>query len=380
MDLLMTLANQAGVAIKNAQLYTEVLLANEYIQNIVETLESGVVAINASGRVSMFNRAAERLVGLEAAAVRGSPADVLPAPLAALLRATAADGTPQIQPELALAVDQRVRPVMCTTSPLRDPGGCPVGAVAVFSDLTPVKELEHERRRGEQLAQFEALASSIAHEIKNPLVAIKAFAQLIPRRLHDGRFVDEFSRVVTREIGRMERLVDRLRMLSRPGGRPQQRIDLRAPLTEAIEFLQPSLEDKGIRLESVLGSQPALVVGDHAEMEALFVNLLLNGHDVTPPGGLVRVRLQAGGDTILVSVADSGPGVPPEHLDRIFDPFFTTKARGTGLGLTICAGIAEGHRAKLRAVNEPGGGAVFTFEIPAAALSDPIPAEVKTGG
>jgi two-component system nitrogen regulation sensor histidine kinase GlnL len=378
MDLLMTLANQAGIAIKNAQLYTEVLLANEYIQNIVETIESGVVAVNAGGRVSMFNRAAERLVGLEAATVRGGPVDALPVPLTALLKATVTEGTPQTQPEIALAVDRIVRPVMCTTSPLRDAAGSPVGAVAVFSDLTPVKELERERRHGEQLAQFEALASSIAHEIKNPLVAIKAFAQLIPRRLQDERFVDEFSRVVTREIGRMERLVDRLRMLSRPGERPKQRIDVRASLAEALEFLQPSFEERRIRLEADLGAQAALVLGDHAELEALFVNLLLNGQEAASPGGLVRVVLRNTEETVTVSVADSGPGIPPEHLERIFDPFFTTKARGSGLGLTICAGIAAGHRAKLRAVNEPGGGAVFTLDIPAALLADPAADEVKT--
>jgi signal transduction histidine kinase len=380
MDLLMTLANQAGIAIKNAQLYTEVLLANEYIQNIVETIESGVVAVNASDRVTMYNRAAEHLVGLAAIGVLGGRADVLPVPLTTLLAATVNDGIPRTQPEIALTVNQVIRPVMCTTSPLRDPTGLPVGAVAVFSDLSPVKELEHERRRGEQLAQFEALASSIAHEIKNPLVAIKAFAQLIPRRLQDERFVGEFSRVVTREIGRIEQLVDRLRMLSSgPGERPRHRIDLRVSLLEAVEFLKPSFEERRIALEADLGSQPSLVLGDHAELEALFVNLLINGQEATPSGGVVRVVLRVEGETVMVSVSDSGPGIPPEHLGRIFDPFFTTKASGSGLGLTICAGIAKGHRAKLRAVNEPGGGAVFTLEIPAALIADPAPDEVKIG-
>ena len=112
------------------------------------------------------------------------------------------------------------RPVICTTSPLREPAGAVLGAVAVFSDLTPVKELEAARRRAERLAYFELLASGIAHEIKNPLVSIKTFAQLLPRRRHDDRFVEDFGRIADREIGRMEQLLERLRRLARPHDTP----------------------------------------------------------------------------------------------------------------------------------------------------------------
>ncbi|MGH7392648.1 MAG: sensor histidine kinase, partial [Candidatus Rokuibacteriota bacterium] len=241
-----------------------------------------------------------------------------------------------------------------------------LGAVAVFSDLTPVKELEAERRRVERLAYFEILASSIAHEIKNPLVAIKTFAQLIPRRHTDEEFVDEFSRVVTREIGRMERLVERLRTLARPSDRPKQRVDLGGPLGDAVEFLRPVFDEKRIALTVSLGEPPRAVIGDAGELESLFLNLLMNAFEATPPGGTVAVHLAAGSGQFLVTVADSGPGIPPELVDHVFDPFITTKPRGSGLGLTICAGIAAAHRAKLRAANRPAGGALFTVEFPIA--------------
>ena len=236
LDLLMTLANQAGIAIKNAQLYAAVVVANEYIENIAATIESGVIAIDAAGRVAMFNRAAEQLTGLAAETTKGGPAAALPACLAEPLLATAGDGQARTQPEVELATvaptaeGPASRPVICTISPVRDPVGAVLGAVAVVSDLTPLKELEVERRRAEQLAYFQALASGIAHEIKNPLVAIKTFSQLLPRRRGDARFLEEFGRISTREIDRMQRLVDRLRTLSRPAGGPRHPIDVRVPL------------------------------------------------------------------------------------------------------------------------------------------------------
>jgi two-component system sensor histidine kinase AtoS len=255
-------------------------------------------------------------------------------------------------------------PVICTVSPIRDPIGIVLGAVAVFSDLTPLKELEVERRRAERLVYFQTLASGIAHEIKNPLVAIKTFTQLLPRRPGDARFLEEFGRISTREIARIQRLLDRLRTLSRPAGAPRHPVDVRAPLTEAVELMQPALEEKGLTMTVELGAEPCIVLGNHQEMEELFLNLLLNAHEATPSGGAVTVEVTRGEMQALVAVADSGPGIPAELLERVFEPLFTTKARGSGLGLAISSGIAQAHGARLRAGNRPTGGAVFTVEFP----------------
>jgi PAS domain S-box-containing protein len=366
LDLLMTLANQAGIAIKNAQLYTQVVLVNEYIEKIVKTIESGVVAVDEAGHVAMFNPAAERLTGLSAGQVQNQPVDVLPSDLSTILRNTVADGLERTEPEISLQADGVSRPVICTTSQLREPTGVVLGAVAVFSDLTPFKQLENERRRAERLAYFEVLASSLAHEIKNPLVAIKAFAQLVPRRHKDEKFVDEFNRIVTREIGRMERLVERLRALSRPSDRPKVVLDIRGPLGHAVEFLRPAFDEKRIGLNAAFGTEPRTVVGDAPELEELFINLLMNAHEATSPGGSVSIELKVTAEATVVTVADSGPGIPPELLEHVFDPFVTSKPHGSGLGLTISAGIAAAHRAKLLPSNLPGGGALFTVEFPVA--------------
>jgi len=367
LDLLMTLANQAGIAIKNAQLYARVVLANEYINNIVATLESGVVAIEATGEIALFNRAAAQLTGIPAQTALGQPVTILPAPLSQPLQASLAEGRAYAQPESELSDGTVTRPIISTTSPLRDPDGAVLGAVSVFSDLTPLKELEAGRRRAERLAYFEMLASGIAHEIKNPLVAIKTFIQLLPRRQTDAKFVEEYGRTAAREIARMERLLERLRTLSRPSGRPRHALDLRLPVSDAIEAIRPTVGEKSICVSAALGHEPCVILGDHAELEQLFLNLLVNAYEATSPGGMLRVELAITGGRPTVAIVDTGPGVPGELLERVFEPFFTTKEQGSGLGLAICAAIAQTHGARLQAANRQAGGAVFTVEFPALA-------------
>ncbi len=366
LDLLMTLTHQAGVAVKNAQLYAQVVLAKEYINSIVATIKSGVVAIDAAGQITLFNRAAGQLTGIPADRALEQPVSVLPGCLSEALRSGVADGRALTQPEIQLSDGTVTRPIICTTSPLIEPTGAVLGAVAVFSDLTPLKELEAGRRHAERLAYFEMLASGIAHEIKNPLVAIKTFTQLLPRRHTDARFVEEFGRIVTREIDRMERLLERLRTFSRPSGRPRHALDLRLPITDALEAMRAAFEEKNIVVSVALGREPCTILGDHAELEQLFLNLLMNAHEATPPRGMLRVELAVSGSRATAAVIDTGPGVPAALLERVFEPFFTTKHQGSGLGLAICAAIAQTHGATLKITNRRTGGAVFTVELPIA--------------
>jgi two-component system NtrC family sensor kinase len=167
----------------------------------------------------------------------------------------------------------------------------------------------------------------------------------------------------------MERLAGRLRTLSRPDQRPRHVLDVRAPRVDALECVQAALDEKRIVLSVTLGERSSFVLGDDAELEELFLNLLVNAHEATPPGGTITVEVRATDTSAAVSIGDSGPGIPAELIERIFDPFFTTKKQGSGLGLAICAGIAQSHLARLRATNSTGGGAVFLVEFPVTAPS-----------
>src|SRR5205823_6934903 len=379
LNLLMTLANQAGVALKNAQRYAEVVVAHEYAARIVASIGSGVVAVNRAQEITLFNHAAAALTGFSPVNINDRLTLVLPAPLRDALRTAVSKGGVVNVPEVTLSVETGSAPVTLTASPVRDLSGGIVGAVSVFSDLTPVRELEMERRKAEKLAYFEMLAAGIAHEIKNPLVAIKTFVQLLPRRQSDPEWMENFGRVTIREIVRIEQLLERLRTLGTPSTRPRVRLDLRAPVAEAVEFLEPLLAEKETHLRTKVPAESLPIVADHDGVKQLVLNLLLNAHEATPPTGTVTVELVCESDMAMLTVSDTGDGIPLDLLGHIFDPFVTTKAQGTGLGLAISAAMAALHGGTLRAVNNSDGGARFTLTLPLAPQLVPRSEERRVG-
>jgi len=369
-DLLATLANQSAVAIRNAQNHQRVVQVNEELEKILGTIESGVIALGRKGKITLFNRAAERLTNVPAQAARGRAADCLPPPLPELLAEAALDGQSRPQEELYLpdAAGQLV-PLMCSTSPVLNPQGVVTGAVAVLADLSRLKELEHEKRRAERLASLEAIASGLVHEIRNPLVAIKTFTQLLPIRYHDEEFRERVYRVSDREIRRIEDLLTRFRTLSSASSQPMEPVDISGPMQDTLETLQPRFEEQRIRLRLVADGTPRRIQGNASQLEQLFLNLCLNALEAMEPGGELTVRVadlsEGGGSTLLVEISDTGSGIPEELLPTLFNPFVTSKAHGTGLGLAICRSIADAHRARLSARNNADrAGATFTIEFP----------------
>jgi len=343
---------------------------NEQMNKVLETIESGVVAVGPRGRITLFNRAAEQLTGTATKLVHGRSPECLPAPLAELLTSTAADGQPRSHIEFSLpsAAGQLV-PLMCSTSPLRGPGQAILGAVAVLNDISRLKELEQEKRRAERLASIEAITSGLIHEIRNPLVGIKTYAQLLPSRGTSEEFRDMFSRAAGREIGRIDDLLNRFRTMSRASHHPMETVDVSVPLRDTLETLHAEMEDRQIRLRQVGDAAHSSVVGNASQLQQLFLNLCLNAIQAMEPGGELTVRVadlsEGGGRTLIVEVADTGPGIPEDLLATVFDPFVTTKPHGTGLGLAICRGIADAHHARLGARNNVGRpGCTFTVEFP----------------
>jgi PAS domain S-box-containing protein len=369
-DLVSTLASQAAIAMNNAQLYREVLLANEHIENIVETMESAVIAVTAHGTVTLFNSAAERLTGLKAAHMKGRSASDLPATVSQPIVATLKDGTPRLQVETLIRNNGGdFCPAIYSTSTLRDRSETILGVVAVFSDLTKLKELEAEKRRTERLASIGAFVSGIAHEIKNPLVAIKTFAELLPERFTEEDFRHEFSKVAIREIERIDELVGRLRGLVTPQPQELNPVDLREPIEETLSLLRGQLEQSRIRVTTHYNATGVFVAADRAQLKQLFLNVLLNAVEAMVGGGDIIIRLgrrkTAQESTLTVEIQDSGAGIPQHLLGTIFDPFITTKSHGSGLGLSICRGIAEAHRASIAAQNNLNGvGATIIMEFP----------------
>jgi signal transduction histidine kinase len=307
---------------------------------------------------------------LEAEALRGKSLDQLPASLAEALREAAAGAKPRTQVEMI--VNNRVGdpvPIISSSSALRDRSGALLGAVAVFSDLSRLKELEREKWRAERLASIGALASGIAHEIKNPLVAIKTFAELLPERFTDEDFHGDFSKVVVREIDRIDSLVGRLRGLT-PNAQRLVPLDVVRSIQETLSLLRAQLEQAKITVATSYQREVPLIAGDPDQLRQLFLNVFVNAIEAMKSHGQLKVRVAdhkaLGSRVVSVEIEDSGSGIPSNLVSKIFDPFVTTKETGSGLGLSICRGIADVHRAAIYATNsETGQGAVIVIEFPA---------------
>jgi two-component system NtrC family sensor kinase len=372
-DLLETLTSQAAVTMKNAQLYREVVLVNEYVDNILSTMESGVIAINTAGNISLFNPAAERLTGSYRANVQGKSYRCLPKALASPLRDALEAKIPRSQFETsAIAVDGTTVPLVCSTTLLHQKDGGTHGVMIVFSDLTRLKELEREKRRAERLAAFGALASGVAHEIKNPLVAIRTFAELLPERFADTEFREDFARVVTSEIARIDDLVGRLRGIAAITPQHVITVDIREPIVDTLTLLRGKLEQTRTSVRWDVTEPGSFVAVEEAQLKQLFLNLFLNAIEAMGSEGelVIRVFRQElrGAQWVVAEVTDTGPGIPDALRARIFDPFFTTKPRGSGLGLAICRGIIDAHSGTIRAENRTDrSGTRLIVELPITA-------------
>ena len=370
LDLISTLVSQATIALQNAQLYKQVVIANEYIENILSTMESGVIAIDPGGTITLFNSAAEEMTQLKAEALRGESLEQLPTPLAEALRDAAAGVKPLTQVEMVVTNSSgHPVPIISSASALRDRPGGLLGAVIVFSDLSRLKELEREKWRAERLASIGALAAGIAHEIKNPLVAIKTFAELLPERFNDEDFHGDFSKVVVREIERIDSLVGRLRGLT-PNSQRLIPLDIVRAIQETLALLRAQLEQARIVVTTSYQRAIPLIAGDADQLRQLFLNVFVNAVEAMRLGGQLSIRVAEhkalGSRVAVVEVEDSGTGIPENLVSKIFDPFVTTKERGSGLGLSICRGIADSHKATIYAMNSTTGrGALIVIEFPA---------------
>lgn len=371
-DLVSTLVNQAAVAMKNAHLYREVVRVNEYVDNILSTMASGVIAVDASGHISLSNPAAERLTGMSLKGRPSSSYSKMPLTLADPLRETLIEGKAYSQLETSIQTqDGQVLPLVYSTAPLQDKDGTTHGALIVFSDLSRLKELEREKHRAERLASFGSLASGVAHEIKNPLVAIRTFAELLPERFADVDFRDDFSKVVVREIDRIDNLVLRLRGIASAPQHQTRSVDLRQPISDTLKLLRGQLEQSRTAVRYAVEDDAPFVTMEEAQLKQLFLNIFQNALEAMGHDGELSIRVartqSSGSAWILIEVSDTGPGMSDSVKSHVFDPFFTTKPTGSGLGLAICRSIVDAHRGTIRAENNSTStGTAIIVELPAA--------------
>jgi two-component system, NtrC family, nitrogen regulation sensor histidine kinase GlnL len=351
---------------------------------VLAGLPDAVIAVDATLRVVFWNAAAEVLTARSARRAQGRLVKEVFAPNTSLvnrLTETLAGGESRSEADGVLeAADGRSVPVSLLTAALFGRDGVVEGAVAVLRDLSRLRQLENEVRRGETLAAAGRMAVGVAHEIRNPLGAIRGAVQLLARELPAEPRLTEYTDVLLKEVDRVNRIIESLLDLGRPVQIRRVPLNLHQIMERVVLLAEETARTAGVSI--VRRYDPSLppILGDEDRLLQVFHNLVRNAIDAMKPGGRLtlstRVSLNplygkmdlGGGQRTMVEVAlsDEGAGIPAAVRSRIFDPFFTTKERGLGLGLALCHRILEEHRGTIHVESAEGRGTTVTCFLPIA--------------
>src|SRR5438874_6664589 len=285
---LQVLCGQLAVAIENAVLFTEVQNARIYNEILLQNLTTGVVAADADGHITVFNQEAVQIAGLNTNGGERTLND-LPAPLRDIIQTTLTSGERQEDREVELAGGTFAR---ASSAIFRGQGGELLGALMVVTDITALKRLELQIRRSDRLASLGTLSAGMAHEIKNPLVSIKTFAQLLPERYQESDFRATFSSLIVHEIDRVDSLVNQLLRFARPAKPLLRPMHVHEVLEKTLQLVQHRLYQKEIKLTQTLEASLDTIRADSDQMEQVFLNFFLNAMDAMKRGGELTVETE----------------------------------------------------------------------------------------
>jgi hypothetical protein len=399
--LLLAVAGQVATAIENGRLYRELRLKadelgrmREFNENILESLDDGLVVFDADERIVRWNRALERLYGVaRAEAVGRGLMEVFDRSFVEALRAARTEH-PRAATLYRVPLTRRVSGaapsrilVNATAAPLESPPDAPaavVGTILILEDVTDRVRLEEQLQISEKMASIGLLAAGVAHEVNTPLTGISSYTQMLLEGADPADAKTVLLEKIERQTFRAAKIVNGLLNLSRPGTSASERVsvDLNAVIGDVFALIEHQFEVARIKVRRELSPSAVTVFGIEHQLQQVFLNLFLNARDAMPRGGWLSVATRMEGDQAVAEVADTGSGIPSEHLARIYDPFFTTKAmgEGTGLGLSITYGIVREHQGTIRCDSVVGQGTRFTLALPLEAVSGSSLAQRRGGG
>ena len=388
LSLLSAVAAQAATAIENGRLYRQLhVKASEldrlrtFNENILESLDDGLMVVGLDDRVIRWNQALERLYGVARADALGQPLDrlfeveFLDAVRAA--RSASPHGTTLFRLPMPTrrGAEATVALVNVTMVPLQAivGAGGEAGTIVILEDITERAQLEEQLRISEKMASLGLLAAGVAHEVNTPLTGISSYTQMLLEQADPEDPRTKVLEKIEKQTFRAARIVNGLLTLSRPtpsDATERAPVNLNTVISDVLSLLEHQLEKGSIKVRRELAAGPVLIDGFEFKLQQVFLNLLLNARDAMPSGGWLTIATRLDGDDAIAEVSDTGSGIRAEHLARIYDPFFTTKAtgQGTGLGLSISYGIVREHDGALHCDSTPGQGTRFTLRFKAAAI------------
>jgi two-component system, NtrC family, sensor kinase len=381
MALLTAVAAQAATALENGRLYRqlhvkadELSRLREYSENILESLTDGLTVLDDGDRVVRWNRRLEELYGLRHEEASGRQLrEIFDDGFVEVLRSArgdAPDGAAIYRVPLTTRhADRRRLLVNVATTPLRSSDGSVAGTIVVVEDISARVQLEEQLQLSEKMASIGLLAAGVAHEVNTPLTGISSFVQIL---MEGAEADDPRTRIlekIEKQTFRAAKIVNGLLNLSRPAQADAGavEVDVNTVINDVLSLLDHQLKTGRIQVRKEQAAPGPIVQGVEYKLQQVFLNLLLNARDAMPRGGWLTIATRLEGEQAIVEIADTGSGIPADHLSRIYDPFFTTKeiGKGTGLGLSITYAIVQEHGGAIGCQSAPGQGTRFTLTLPA---------------
>lgn len=356
-------------------------------QNIIQSLDSGLLTIDLSGNINFLNRTAEKILGRDGESLKDTSIyDLFPKinEVVEQVRMKVPESSSEYQRYETLLTNHEGGKIYLgfSFSPLTDPEASLIGHTLIFQDITKFKEMEEQMKRVDKMAAVGALAAGMAHEIRNPLASLSGSIQMLKTELTLDDPQQHLMEITLRESERLNALITDFLLFAQPPQSHKIVYPIGKILEETLDLFihSPSFHD-GIRILRPSPHEGIRISIDPDQMKQVFWNLFINAAQSMSNGGEIQVHLGKGNalgitslslsppvrdkEWVKVSIVDSGKGIPLEEKEKIFEPFFTTKENGTGLGLSIVHKIVENHKGLIKVDSELGRGSTFTIFLPA---------------
>ena len=375
-ELVQTIAGYVAIALDNSQLYTsleqkavEVARLKDFSENIVESLNVGVLAVDLLGTVDAWNSRMEQLMGVSQQRCRRQTLQPTAAPGSGRRksrRAATKSRSPAFT-SIAWRITGRSVVLNVSITPLVSKSGEKIGRLLLFDDVTQRERMEEQMSQTEKLTSLGLLAAGVAHEVNTPLAVISNYIQMLAKQMPEGDPRHAIIEKIVKQTFRASEIVNNLLNFSRTGPSELADVDVNHVVEETLSLVSHPLKTSQIQVVKQLDPALPPVRGSANKLQQVFLNLFLNARDAMPAGGMLEVRTATHNGSVEIEVVDTGNGISREHIHKIFDPFFTTKpgGRGTGLGLSVSYGIIKEHAGKIDVRSTPGRGTSFHVEFPA---------------
>jgi two-component system, NtrC family, sensor kinase len=374
-ELVQTIAGYVAIALDNSQLYTsleqkalQVARLKDFSENIVESLNVGVLAVDLDGVVEAWNSRMEQVFKVARNDAVGHPlSELLPAEL--VQEIASRSEVEQITGIYKHRLQHQGHSLVLNVSitPLVGKSNERIGRLLLFDDVTQRERMEEQMSQTEKLTSLGLLAAGVAHEVNTPLAVISNYIQMLAKQMPEGDPRHTIIDKIVKQTFRASEIVNNLLNFSRTGPSELADVDLNRVVEETLSLVAHPLKTSQIQVVKQLSEGIPAVRGSANKLQQVFLNLFLNARDAMPTGGMLEVRSAAHNGSVEIEVVDTGNGIPREYIHKIFDPFFTTKpgGRGTGLGLSVTYGIIKEHAGKIDVRSTPGRGTSFHVEFPA---------------